>query len=90
MGIQQHIGRAADRRLRQFRRRLRDAGLDHRRHRARGSALIVHHDDAEREYAYDRKSHIGQLDRGLDEAGARGWTVVSMKADWKTVFTPAR
>jgi phosphoserine phosphatase len=53
-------------------------------------SLIVHHDDVEREFAYDRKSHVGQLDRGLDEAGARGWTVVSMKSDWKTVFSPAR
>jgi len=52
--------------------------------------VIVHHDDAEREYAYDRKSHIGKLDRGLNEAGARGWTVVSMKGDWKTVFAPPR
>ena len=52
--------------------------------------VIVHHDDAEREFAYDRKSHVGQLARGLDEAGARGWTVVSMKADWKLVFAPAR
>jgi hypothetical protein len=47
--------------------------------------LLVHHDDAEREYAYDRESHIGQLDRGLDEAPARGWTVVSMKNDWKVI-----
>lgn len=48
--------------------------------------LLVHHDDAEREYAYDRKSHIGKLDRGLDEAAARGWIVVSMKRDWNRVF----
>ena len=48
--------------------------------------LYVHHDDAEREWAYDRESHIGRLDAGLDEARARGWTVVSMKADWKAVF----
>ncbi len=51
-------------------------------------ALIVHHTDAEREWAYDRKSHIGQLDKALDEAQARGWTVVDMKRDWKTVFGP--
>ena len=50
--------------------------------------LYVHHDDATREFAYDRKSHIGQLDKGLDEAAAKGWTVVSMKADWKTVYPP--
>jgi hypothetical protein len=49
-------------------------------------ALIVHHDDAEREVAYDRKSHVGRLDRGLDEAGQRGWILVSMKNDWRTVY----
>ena len=48
--------------------------------------LYVHHDDADREYAYDRKSSIGRLDRGLDEASSRGWVVVSMKEDWKRVF----
>ena len=49
-------------------------------------ALLVHHDDAEREFAYDRKSHIGTLDKAWDEAVAKGWTVVSMKDDWKTIF----
>jgi phosphoserine phosphatase len=48
--------------------------------------ILVHHDDAAREYAYDRQSKIGKLDKALDEARARGWTVVSMKDDWKTVF----
>jgi phosphoserine phosphatase len=48
--------------------------------------VIVHHNDAEREYAYDRKSHIGKLDKGLDAAPVRGWTVVSMKGDWTAVF----
>ncbi len=48
--------------------------------------LIVHHTDAEREYAYDRESHIGRLDKALVEASERGWTVVDMKVDWKTVF----
>jgi hypothetical protein len=48
--------------------------------------LYVHHTDAEREFAYDRKSSVGRLDKGLDEAAAKGWTVVSMKDDWKTVF----
>jgi phosphoserine phosphatase len=52
--------------------------------------LIVHHDDEAREYAYARKSPIGKLDRGLDEAGKRGWLVVSMKNDWRTVYAPAR
>jgi phosphoglycolate phosphatase-like HAD superfamily hydrolase len=49
-------------------------------------ALIVHHTDAEREFAYDRKSHVGRLDRALDEAVAKGWTVVSMKDDWKSIW----
>ena len=50
--------------------------------------LYVHHDDAEREWAYDRDSHIGRLDKALDEARTAGWTVVDMKADWKQVFRP--
>ena len=49
--------------------------------------LYVHHDDAVREYAYDRESHIGRLDKGLDAAAANGWTVVSMKNDWKTIYS---
>jgi phosphoserine phosphatase len=49
-------------------------------------ALIVHHTDGEREWAYDRTSHIGKLDKALDEAQAKGWTVVDMKRDWKRVF----
>ena len=49
-------------------------------------AVYIHHDDAEREVAYDRDSHIGRLDRGLDEAPKRGWIVVSMKSDWKQIF----
>jgi phosphoserine phosphatase len=52
----------------------------------RGFGLYVHHTDAEREYAYDRKTPFGRLDRGLDEAAKRGWVVTSMKDDWKTVF----
>lgn len=48
--------------------------------------LLVHHTDAVREWAYDRASHIGKLDRALDEAAARGWTVVDMQRDWATVF----
>jgi phosphoglycolate phosphatase-like HAD superfamily hydrolase len=48
--------------------------------------VYLHHDDAEREFAYDRQSHFGKLARGLDEAPARGWTVISMKDDWRTVF----
>jgi haloacid dehalogenase-like hydrolase len=48
--------------------------------------LIVHHTDPEREYAYDRKSPVGKLDKALDEAEANGWIVVSMKDDWATIF----
>jgi hypothetical protein len=48
--------------------------------------LIVHHTDAGREFAYDRGSHVGRLEKGLDEAGTRGWLVVDMKRDWKRVF----
>jgi hypothetical protein len=48
--------------------------------------LIVHHTDAEREWAYDRTSKIGRLDKALDEAPRRGWTVVDMKTDWNTIF----
>jgi phosphoglycolate phosphatase-like HAD superfamily hydrolase len=50
--------------------------------------LIVHHDDATREYAYDRESHVGRLERGLDEAAKRGWIVVSMKSDWRSIYGP--
>jgi hypothetical protein len=48
--------------------------------------LIVHHTDAEREWAYDRNSSIGRLDKALDEAPRRGWSVVDMKADWNVIF----
>jgi len=48
--------------------------------------LIVHHTDAEREYAYDRQSHFGKLDIALDAAALNKWTVVDMKKDWKRVF----
>ena len=49
-------------------------------------AGLVHHTDAEREYAYDRNSKVGKLDKALDEATAKHWTVVDMKRDWKVVF----
>jgi len=48
--------------------------------------LIVHHTDETREFAYDRKSSIGRLDKALDEANQKGWTVVDMKNDWKRIF----
>jgi phosphoglycolate phosphatase-like HAD superfamily hydrolase len=47
---------------------------------------LVHHTDAVREWAYDRTSSIGRLDKALDEAEAKGWTIVSMKDDWKRIF----
>jgi phosphoserine phosphatase len=49
--------------------------------------LLLHHDDPEREWAYDRESHIGRLDRGLGEAAVRGWVVVSMAQDFGVVFS---
>jgi phosphoglycolate phosphatase-like HAD superfamily hydrolase len=49
--------------------------------------LFVHHTDADREFAYDRKSHVGKLDKALDQADANGWIIVDMKNDWKTVFS---
>ncbi len=49
-------------------------------------ALLVHHTDAEREWAYDRASSIGRLDKALDEAQSKGWTVADMKNDWKIIF----
>lgn len=49
-------------------------------------ALIVHHTDAAREWAYDRKAGLGRLDKALDEAQAKGWTVVNMKDDWNHIF----
>ena len=48
--------------------------------------ILIRHTDAEREWAYDRDSHIGRLDRGLDEGPGRGWLIVDMKKDWATVY----
>lgn len=50
--------------------------------------LLVHHTDAEREWAYDRDSPVGRLDKALDEAPRRGWRVVDMKDDWKVIYPP--
>ncbi|MHC4982923.1 MAG: HAD family hydrolase [Planctomycetota bacterium] len=50
--------------------------------------LLLHHDDGAREYAYDRDSHVGRLDKALDEAVRRKWVVVSMKNDFRAVFAP--
>jgi hypothetical protein len=52
--------------------------------------LIVHHTDAEREWAYDRESHVGRLDKALTEAPDRGWVVVDMKRDWKVIYPAAK
>jgi len=49
-------------------------------------ALYVHHTDSIREWAYDRESHIGRFDKGLDEAIVKGWTIVNMKNDWKVIY----
>jgi len=51
-------------------------------------AGLVHHTDGVREFAYDRQSSVGKLDKALDEATAKGWTVVDMKNDWKVIFPP--
>jgi phosphoserine phosphatase len=85
VGINQHIGR---RPIAAFGNS--DGDLQMLEWTAAGSGprfcLYVRHTDAEREWAYDRQSSIGRLDKGLDEAAAKGWTVVSMKDDWKTIF----
>jgi 2C-methyl-D-erythritol 2,4-cyclodiphosphate synthase len=48
--------------------------------------VLIHHTDADREWAYDRKSHVGRLDKALDEAKSKNWTVVDMKRDWELVY----
>jgi phosphoglycolate phosphatase-like HAD superfamily hydrolase len=48
--------------------------------------VYIHHTDSVREWAYDRNSHIGRLDKGLDEAVAKGWTVADIKSDWKNIY----
>lgn len=49
-------------------------------------AMILHHTDAEREFAYDRESHVGRLERGLDEGPDRGWVIIDMAQDWEQVW----
>lgn len=89
VGINQHIGR---RPIAAFGNS--DGDLEMLQWTTSGSgarfALIVHHTDAVREWAYDRKSHVGQLDKALDEAQTKGWTVVDMKQDWKVIYPPAK
>ena len=48
--------------------------------------VYIHHTDAEREWAYDRDSHIGRLNKGLDETNEKGWVLVDMKNDWKVIY----
>ena len=85
VGINQHIGR---RPIAAFGNS--DGDLEMLQWTAAGNGprfcLYVHHDDAKREWAYDRKSSVGKLDQGLDEAKRHGWTVVSMKDDWNRIF----
>jgi hypothetical protein len=85
VGILQHIGR---RPIAAFGNS--DGDLQMLQYTGAGSGarfcLYVHHNDAEREYAYDRKDPLAKLDLGLDEAAKKGWTVVSMKDDWKQIF----
>jgi len=85
VGINQHIGR---RPIAAFGNS--DGDLQMLQWTAAGSGsrfcLYVHHTDAEREFAYDRKSSIGRLDKGFDEAKAKGWTVVDMKKEWKVIY----
>jgi hypothetical protein len=85
VGIQQHIGR---RPIAAFGNSDGDLQMLQWTTTGRGTrlGLLVHHTDAEREWAYDRKSSVGQLDKALDEARAKNWTVVNMKKDWKKVF----
>lgn len=89
VGIQRHIGR---RPIMAFGNS--DGDLQMLQWTAAGAGprfcLYVHHDDAAREWAYDRESHIGKLDKGLDEAAAKNWTVVSMKGDWKNIYPPEK
>jgi hypothetical protein len=85
VGIQQHIGR---RPVMAFGNS--DGDFQMLQYTTAGSGprfgLIVHHTDAEREWAYDRRSHVGKLDKALDEAPKAGWTVVDMKAEWKVIY----
>jgi phosphoglycolate phosphatase-like HAD superfamily hydrolase len=90
VGIHRHIGRRpvfaagnSDGDLQMLQYTTVARGRDDKTHRF---GLIVRHTDADREWAYDRDSHIGRLDEALDEAGRRDWVVVDMKRDWKRIF----
>jgi hypothetical protein len=85
IGIQSHIGRRPV-----FACGNSDGDLQMMQWTASGKGLrfclYVHHTDAVREWAYDRNSQIGQLDKGLDQAAIKGWTVIDMKNDWKNIY----
>jgi hypothetical protein len=85
IGIHSHIGRRPI-----FASGNSDGDLQMLQYTAAGDGpsfmLYLHHTDAQREWAYDRNSNIGKLDKGLDEALEKGWTIVDMKQDWKLVF----
>jgi hypothetical protein len=85
VGIQMHIGRRPSAAFGNS-----DGDLQMLRWTTKGEGsrlgMIIHHTDAEREYAYDRNSPFGRLDKALDEAKESGWTVVRMKNDWKNIF----
>jgi phosphoglycolate phosphatase-like HAD superfamily hydrolase len=85
VGIDQHIGRPP---IAAFGNS--DGDLQMLQYTCAGSSarlcLYLHHDDADREYAYDRQDHLAKLDQGLDEAAAKGWTVASMKDDWRSIY----
>jgi phosphoglycolate phosphatase-like HAD superfamily hydrolase len=85
VGINQHIGR---RPIAAFGNSDGDLQMLQWTTAGKGSrfALYVHHTDGEREWAYDRTSSIGRLNKGLDEAIAKGWTIVNMKQDWKHIY----
>lgn len=85
IGIQLHIGR---RPLIAFGNSDGDIEMLQWTAAGKGKRLMafVHHDDAKREYQYDRESPVGRLDKGLDEAAQHGWNVISMKNEWRTVF----
>lgn len=85
VGIHQHIGRRPI-----FASGNSDGDLQMLQYTTAGEgrrfALYLHHTDSVREYAYDRNSHVGRLDKGLDEAREKNWSVIDMKRDWKVVF----
>jgi phosphoglycolate phosphatase-like HAD superfamily hydrolase len=85
VGIQQHIGR---RPVMAFGNS--DGDLQMLQYTTAGPGarfgLIVHHTDADREWAYDRTSHVGKLNKALDDAPKAGWTVVDMKTEWKVIY----